>query len=98
MHPQTNGHTERFNKTLIAIIAMFVSAHQKDWDELISYALYAYNTSIHPTTQESPFFLMFVRTPKTIEDLLPEPQLKITFPLRKERNLLKNSLQTLKRK
>src|ERR1700730_14983511 len=72
VHPQTNGLTERFNKTLIGIISMFVSAHQKDWDELIPYALYAYNTSLHPSTRHTPFYLMFNRVPNGVDNLLPE--------------------------
>ena len=29
-HPQTNGLTERFNKTLMEMLSMYTSDHQKD--------------------------------------------------------------------
>lgn len=75
VHPQTNGLTERFNKTLIGIISMFVSEHQKDWDMLTPYALYAYNTSLHPSTRFTPFYLMFGRDPNLVDADIPESSL-----------------------
>ncbi len=71
-HPQTNALVERFNKTVVMILSMYVSAHQKDWDELVSYAAYAYNTSIHPSTNETPFFLMYGRDPNILDQLVRE--------------------------
>lgn len=62
-HPQCNGLTERFNKTLCDIISMYVSPDQKDWDELVPFAVYAYNTSKQISTGETPFRLMFARDP-----------------------------------
>ncbi|GFU24810.1 retrovirus-related Pol polyprotein from transposon 17.6 [Trichonephila clavipes] len=34
-HPQTNGLTERFNKTLADMLSMYVDAEQKNWDEIL---------------------------------------------------------------
>ena len=31
-HLQTNGQTERFNKTLVDMLSMYTEMHQKDWD------------------------------------------------------------------
>ncbi|GFV80509.1 hypothetical protein TNCV_2150431 [Trichonephila clavipes] len=33
-HPQTNGLTERFNKTLADMLSMYVDVEQKNWDEI----------------------------------------------------------------
>jgi hypothetical protein len=96
VHPQTNGQTERFNKTLIAIMSMFTSEHQKDWDEMIPYALYAYNTAVHPTTQESPFYLMFARTPKTIEQLLPDMTTKQKITVEERREFIETKFNIIK--
>ena len=60
-HPQTNGLTERFNKTLMEMLSMYTSDHQKDWDVFLPYVIQAYRTSVHPTTGETPFFLMHGR-------------------------------------
>jgi hypothetical protein len=60
-HPQTNGMVERFNSTLVAMLAMYVSIDQKDWDRYIPYCVFAYNTSRHEMNRFTPFFLLFGR-------------------------------------
>ncbi|GFT86229.1 hypothetical protein TNCV_3257881 [Trichonephila clavipes] len=44
-HPQTNGLTERFNKTLADILSMYVDVEQKNWDEILPFVTFAYNTA-----------------------------------------------------
>lgn len=68
--PQTNGLTERFNKTLVEMLSMYVSSHQKDWDTYLPYVLYAYRTSVHATTGETPFYLLYGRDAWNPSDLL----------------------------
>ena len=63
-HPQTDGLVERFNKTLPAILPMYISSNQRDWDKFIPFALFAYRTSIHESTKESPFYLLYKRNPR----------------------------------
>lgn len=36
-HPQTNGLTERFNKTMAEMLSMYVNANHNDWDEYLPY-------------------------------------------------------------
>jgi len=61
-HPQTNGLTERFNRTLINILGKLTQQHKgHPWDELLSSALLAYRTTPHSTTGYTPFFLMYGR-------------------------------------
>ncbi|UYV64119.1 hypothetical protein LAZ67_2006616, partial [Cordylochernes scorpioides] len=60
-HPQTNGLTERLNRTLINMLSMYVNTDQKNWDEILPFITHAYNTTIQETTGYSPFFLMFGR-------------------------------------
>ena len=62
-HPQTNGLTERFNKTLTDILSMYTSKSQNDWDKYIPYALFSYNTSVQASTNETPFKLVYARDP-----------------------------------
>ena len=62
-HPQTNGKVERFNSTLVAMMAMYVGLDQKDWDVQIPYCVFAYNTSRHEQNEFSPYYLLFGRTP-----------------------------------
>lgn len=60
-HPQTNGMTERFNKTLTTMLAHYVNQYQKDWDRYLPYVLYAYRTAPHAVTKYSPFYLLYGR-------------------------------------
>ncbi|UYV83322.1 K02A2.6-like, partial [Cordylochernes scorpioides] len=67
-HPQTNGLTERLNRTLINMLSMYVNTDQKNWDEILPFITHAYNTTIQETTVYSPFFLMFGREPTSLLD------------------------------
>ncbi|GFS58529.1 hypothetical protein TNCV_111471 [Trichonephila clavipes] len=49
-HPQTNGLTERFNKTLADMLSMYVDVEQKNWDAFVTFA---YNTAKQETTDSS---------------------------------------------
>jgi len=60
-HPQTDGLTERFNKTLAEMISSYVGEEQEHWDQIIPYVLFAYNTSVHASTHEMPFYLIYGR-------------------------------------
>ena len=56
-HPQSNGIVERFNGTLKVTLSMWVNEMQSDWDLLLPYALFAYNTAVHSILLETPFYL-----------------------------------------
>ena len=60
-HPQTGGHTERFNRTLSNMLVHYVNDNHDDWDKKLAYVLFAYRTSEHATTKNTPFFLVYGR-------------------------------------
>jgi len=60
-HPQTNGLTEKFNGTLCGMLAVFCDQYQVDWDEFVPVVLFAYRTSEHRVTKESPFRALYGR-------------------------------------
>ena len=66
-HPQTDGLVERFNRTLK------VKKGGKDWDQQLAYVLFAYWASIQESTGESPFFLLYGRTPRVSTDDMLQP-------------------------
>ena len=70
-HPQCNGLVERFNSTLIQILAK-VTKNLKDWDQCLPYVVYAYHTTAQESTKELPFFLLYGRDLQipTVEALL----------------------------
>ena len=74
--PQGNGMVERFNRTLLDMLATTVNDHPADWEVYIRKLCFAYNTSIHSSTGYSPFFLMMGRQASIPIDLM--------FPVNKE--------------
>ena len=62
-HPQGNGQTERFNKTLLSMLGTLDQDNKSRWPEYLSPLVYAYNCTKHSTTGFSPFLLMFGREP-----------------------------------
>lgn len=60
-HPQTNGLDEKFNSTLQEAIAKQVDCEQRDWDELIDGILFVYRTTVHESTKQTPFSIMYGR-------------------------------------
>lgn len=63
-HPQTDGLVERFNRTLIAMLAKTTCKEGPEWDEHLPYVLFAYRASQQTSTQESPFYLLYDRDPR----------------------------------
>ena len=72
-HPQTDGLTERFNRTLIGMLSCYVNQHQTDWDNYIKPCLFAYRMAKHPATNETPFKLMFGRECNIPVDITEHP-------------------------
>ena len=56
-HPQSDGQTERANRTLEEMLRSYISYHQRDWDKFLPMMEFAYNNSVNPSTGFSPFFL-----------------------------------------
>jgi transposase InsO family protein len=67
-HPQTNGKVERFNSTIVSILSMYVSMKGDDWDKFIPFALYAYNTSRHQQNKFTPYYMMFGREARYLNE------------------------------
>lgn len=57
--PLTNSLVKQFNRTLQGLLGKVVNEQQDDWDLYIPYVLYAYCTSVHEATKDSPFYLMY---------------------------------------
>ena len=65
-HPQTNGQTERFNRTLVAALRCFCSEHGRDWDTFLQGVAYGYNCTVHTATRCTPFELMLTHPPRPL--------------------------------
>jgi hypothetical protein len=56
-HPQTDGQTERANRTLEEGLRAYVDYSQRDWDTHLLAAEIAFNNSVHASTGFTPFYL-----------------------------------------
>ena len=69
-HPQRDGLLERFNRTLLHMLATCTEDHPGDWEQHIRKVCMAYNVNVHPSTGFSPFYLMFGRQARLPIDLI----------------------------
>ena len=58
-HPQCNGLTERFNRTLKIMLRKQAATHGLQWDKYLYGVLWAYRNTPHESTLEKPSFLLF---------------------------------------
>ncbi len=56
-HPETDGQTERSNRTLEEMLRAFINFKQDDWDEHLAAAELATNNAVHASTGCTPFSL-----------------------------------------
>ena len=72
-HPQTNGQTERFNRTILAALRHYIGDHPKDWDQFTDALTFAYNCQVHTSTGFTPFELVLARNQTNLAvDAKPE--------------------------
>ena len=69
-HPQCDGLVERFNRTLLNMLASCANDHPFDWEKHIRKVCMAYNSSIHSSTGHTPFYLMFGRQARLPVDIM----------------------------
>jgi hypothetical protein len=60
-HPQTDGQTERTNRTLQEVLRAYASDDHEAWDDNIWHVEVAINTSVQVSTGEAPHTLLFGR-------------------------------------
>ena len=62
-HPQTDGQTERANRTIEEMLRAYVNRKQNDWDQYLTAIELAYNNSKQASTGYSPFYLNYGQHP-----------------------------------
>ena len=58
-HPQGNGQVERHNRVIADVISKYCADNPRTWDKLLPYLSFIYNTTIHRTTQATPYSLVY---------------------------------------
>jgi hypothetical protein len=64
-HPQTDGQTERANRTIEEMLRAYIAPLQDDWDTHLVNLEFAYNDSVNATTGFTPFYLNYGKHPLT---------------------------------
>jgi hypothetical protein len=72
-HPQTDGQTKVVDQTLIQLLRAIIQKNLKNWEDCLSFIEFAYNHSVHSTTDYSPFEIVYGFNPLTPLDLIPLP-------------------------
>ena len=67
-HPMGNGSAERFNQTLLDMLATLVEEKKADWKSYVPSMVHAYNATKSDSTGYSPHFLMFGWHPRLAVD------------------------------
>ena len=68
-HPQGDGLVERYNRTLLDMLATASKGNPNDWERYVRPVCFAYNTSVQSSTGYTPHYLMFGREARLPVDL-----------------------------
>ena len=69
-HPESNGQTERMNRTLHQYLRAFTNEQQTNWDTLLPFAEFSYNNTTQASTGVTPFLFDYgqeVNSPGNIQ-------------------------------
>ena len=75
-HPQTDGATERANRSIAQILRTVVSNDQQDWSDKCPMVEFAINSSINATTGYAPFKLNYGYMPRSGQHILTDTTFK----------------------
>src|ERR1043165_1566231 len=64
-HPEACGIVERFNAMLKKLLhTVMISEKPREWDKMIEYLLWSYNSIPHSTTGISPYQMVYGQLPR----------------------------------
>ena len=92
-HPQCDGLVERYNRTLLDMLATTTQNHPFDWEDQLPKVCMAYNTSVQASTGYTPFFLMFGRQARMPIDLMYGSGRKREVPTTQYATTMKKALE-----
>jgi hypothetical protein len=70
-HPQSDGSTERLNRTLQDMLRCYINPRLDNWDTLLPHVQFAYNNSYHTSILRTPFEAAMGFIPRSV--LTPPP-------------------------
>ena len=78
-HPESNGSLERTHRTLKEFLRAEIEHENKDWDLLLPYGCFAFNTTPHSTTNFTPYELLFGKTCMLPHNLKNQPDIVYNY-------------------
>jgi hypothetical protein len=93
-HPETDGQTERTNRTLEDMLRMYVGKKQHSWDKWLHMIEFAYNQNIHSSIGVSPFYALYgqeCRTPVSLST--PSTKFESINDMIREMNEIRESIK-----
>ena len=102
-HPQSDGLSERTIRTCKQMMRCYAKANSTEWDLILPFLQYAFNTAVHSTTSCTPFELVYGRQARVPLDVIePAEMIDLGFtPEEYAENvevLLKEAYQMVNRK
>ena len=77
-HPESDGQTERTNRSLEDMLRMYVGKRQLSWDKWLYLIHFAYNQQKHSSIGMSPFYALYDQECRTTMSLAtPNSKLKV---------------------
>jgi len=70
-NPRANGEVERVNQEIVRMLRKSCIVPQ-EWDLRVPYVIFGYNTSVHTSTNESPYYIVHGRDPNFPSAIDPE--------------------------
>lgn len=71
-HPQSDGQTERANRTIIEMLRGYCAPLGDRWDRHLVSMEFAYNDSVHPSTGVTPFYFNSGQHPRVPQALISD--------------------------
>ena len=68
-HPEGNSVVERVNGTIKRVLTRWAHEYDDEWDLMLPYAIFSYNTSFHRSLKTSPFYAQYCRQPRLPIDI-----------------------------
>jgi hypothetical protein len=100
-HPQTDGQTERTNRTMKTYIKIYSNYYQDNWVALLPMAQMAYNNKLSESTGQTPFYANHGRHPnlftRTFPSIKAEAATATAEELKKTHEFLRVSLEKAQR-
>jgi hypothetical protein len=64
-HPQTDGQTERMNRTLEEMLRHVINPAMDNWEQVLPQLQFAYNSSVQASTRVTPFMAAYGHEPRS---------------------------------